>query len=47
MHGIPGSRVLADGDLVSVDFGAIVDGWHGDSAITFGIGELVARGVAR
>ena len=40
VHGIPGDRVLADGDLVSVDFGAIVDGWHGDGAITFGVGEL-------
>ena len=39
-HGIPGDRVLAAGDLVSVDFGAIVDGWHGDGAITFGVGEL-------
>ncbi len=39
VHGIPGERVLADGDLVSVDFGAIVDGWHGDSAISFSIGE--------
>jgi methionyl aminopeptidase len=34
VHGIPGPRVLADGDVVSVDCGAIVDGWHGDSAIT-------------
>ena len=40
VHGIPGDRVLAAGDLVSVDFGAIVDGWHGDGAITFGVGEL-------
>ena len=40
VHGIPGRRVLADGDLVSVDFGVSVDGWHGDSAITFGIGKL-------
>jgi methionyl aminopeptidase len=40
VHGIPGDRVLADGDLVSVDFGVSKDGWHGDSAITFGIGEL-------
>ncbi|MFT3861719.1 type I methionyl aminopeptidase [Micropruina sp.] len=39
VHGIPGERVLADGDLVSVDFGAIVDGWHGDSALSFVIGE--------
>ena len=34
VHGIPGDRVLRDGDLVSIDCGAIVDGWHGDSAIT-------------
>ncbi|WP_454228786.1 type I methionyl aminopeptidase [Propioniciclava flava] len=40
VHGIPGDRVLAAGDLVSVNFGAIVDGWHGDGAITFGVGEL-------
>lgn len=40
VHGIPGDRVLAEGDLVSVDFGAIVDGFHGDGAITFGVGTL-------
>ena len=40
VHGIPGPRALEEGDLVSVDFGAIVDGWHGDGAITFGVGEL-------
>jgi methionyl aminopeptidase len=34
VHGIPGSRVLEPGDVVSVDCGAIVDGWHGDSAMT-------------
>lgn len=34
VHGIPGSRVLEAGDLISVDCGAIVDGWHGDAAIT-------------
>lgn len=34
VHGIPGERVLQPGDLVSVDFGAIVDGWHGDAAFT-------------
>lgn len=43
VHGIPGHRVLADGDLVSVDCGAIVDGWHGDAAITFAIGEVDQR----
>lgn len=40
VHGIPGERVLHAGDLVSVDFGAIVAGWHGDSAITFGVGDV-------
>ncbi|WP_298456361.1 type I methionyl aminopeptidase [uncultured Cellulomonas sp.] len=34
VHGIPGPRVLEPGDVVSVDCGAIVDGWHGDSAMT-------------
>ena len=34
VHGIPGPRVLQPGDLVSIDCGAIVDGWHGDSAVT-------------
>ena len=42
VHGIPGDRVLAAGDLVSVDFGASIDGWHGDGAISFGVGELAA-----
>lgn len=43
VHGIPSSaEVLAPGDLISIDCGAIVDGWHGDAAITFGIGQLVA-----
>ncbi|HET7477181.1 MAG TPA: type I methionyl aminopeptidase [Dermatophilaceae bacterium] len=34
VHGVPGARVIQDGDLVSVDCGAIVDGWHGDAAIS-------------
>lgn len=38
VHGIPGPRVLAAGDLVSVDCGAIVDGWHGDAAFTTVLG---------
>ncbi|MBC9955927.1 type I methionyl aminopeptidase [Yimella sp. cx-51] len=38
VHGIPGARVLRNGDLVSIDCGAIVDGWHGDSAITLIVG---------
>src|SRR6188472_1629834 len=40
VHGIPGDRVLADGDVVSIDCGAIVDGWHGDSAITVALGAV-------
>lgn len=41
VHGIPAADVvLAEGDLVSIDCGAILDGWHGDSAWTFGVGEL-------
>lgn len=39
VHGIPGQRVLRDGDIVSIDGGAIVDGWHGDSARTVLVGE--------
>lgn len=38
VHGIPGSRVLHEGDLLSVDCGAIVDGWHGDAAISVIVG---------
>lgn len=38
VHGIPGARVLAEGDLISIDCGAIVDGWHGDAAISVIVG---------
>lgn len=38
VHGVPGDRVLQDGDLVSIDCGAIVDGWHGDAALTLVVG---------
>ena len=38
VHGIPGSRVLHEGDLLSIDCGAIVDGWHGDAAISVIVG---------
>lgn len=42
VHGIPSAtETLASGDLVSIDCGAILDGWHGDSAITFGVGPLI------
>ena len=39
VHGIPGGRVLQEGELLSVDCGAIVDGWHGDAAVTVPVGE--------
>jgi methionyl aminopeptidase len=39
VHGIPGARVIEDGDVVSIDCGAIVDGWHGDAALTVAVGE--------
>lgn len=42
VHGIPSaSELLTDSDLVSIDCGAILDGWHGDSAVTFGVGTLI------
>jgi methionyl aminopeptidase len=40
VHGIPGSRRLRDGDIISVDVGAILDGYHGDSAWTYGVGQI-------
>lgn len=43
VHGIPGDRVLDEGDIISVDCGAVVDGWHGDAAYTAGIGEISAE----
>ncbi len=43
VHGIPGARVLEDGDLVSIDCGAIVDGWHGDAALSVPVGEISAE----
>jgi methionyl aminopeptidase len=42
IHGIPGPRMLAAGDVVSIDCGAIVDGWHADSAVTFVLGDAGA-----
>ena len=40
VHGIPGSRRLQDGDLVSLDFGVRYDGYYGDSAFTLPVGEV-------
>jgi methionyl aminopeptidase len=38
VHGIPGTRVIKEGQVVSIDAGAIIDGWHGDAARTFVVG---------
>lgn len=43
VHGFPGKRVLNEGDIIAVDIGAIVDGWHGDSAWTYGVGRISAE----
>ena len=42
VHGIPSAdELLVAGDLVSIDCGAVLDGWHGDSAGTFGVGDII------
>ncbi len=40
IHGIPGPQVIKEGDIVSVDVGAYIDGYHGDSCKTFAVGEI-------
>jgi methionyl aminopeptidase len=40
VHGIPGSYRLKEGDIVSIDCGAIIEGYHGDAAFTMGIGDI-------
>lgn len=40
VHGIPGSRVLREGDIISIDIGANIHGFHGDSAWTYPVGKL-------
>ena len=40
VHGIPNERKFVEGDIISIDFGAIVDGWHGDSAFSIGVGVI-------
>jgi methionyl aminopeptidase len=40
VHGIPGQTILREGDVVSIDFGAIYDGFQGDAAVTVGIGKI-------
>ena len=39
VHGVPGERVLVEGDLLSIDCGAVVEGWHGDAAVSVVVGE--------
>src|ERR1700744_5989140 len=47
VHGIPRpDRRLADGDIISIDCGAIVNGWHGDAALTVGVGTSTAEHAA-
>jgi methionyl aminopeptidase len=43
VHGIPDHQVLADGDIISIDCGAVVDGYHGDAAFTAGVGAVDAE----
>jgi methionyl aminopeptidase len=40
VHGIPGDRVLKEGDIVSLDFGVVYQGYHGDAAVTVGVGQI-------
>ncbi|MDD2963431.1 MAG: type I methionyl aminopeptidase [Bacteroidales bacterium] len=46
VHGIPSHRELKDGDIVSVDCGVVMNGYYGDSAFTFAVGEVDAKVVA-
>jgi methionyl aminopeptidase len=43
VHGIPGARVLQEGDIVAIDFAASYKGWHADSAITVAVGEVASE----
>lgn len=40
VHGIPGGRILQEGDIISIDCGAFIDGFHGDAARTFPVGRI-------
>lgn len=40
IHGIPGNQRLKNGDIIGIDIGAYIDGYHGDSANTYGVGEI-------
>ena len=43
VHGIPGKRRLREGEILSIDAGAIVEGWHADAAVTVPVGEVSAQ----
>lgn len=40
VHGIPGNRILNEGDIISIDVGVKLDGFHGDAAVTLGVGKI-------
>ena len=44
VHGIPGNYRLEEGDIISIDCGAIIEGWHGDAARTIPVGEISEEG---
>jgi len=44
VHGIPGPRVLQEGDIISIDVGAILNGYHGDAAVTLSVGQISQEG---
>ena len=46
IHGIPGNRMIREGDIVSIDVGAFYNGFHGDNAATFGAGKVSAEAQA-
>ena len=43
VHGIPSSRTLRNGDIISLDFGVVYDGFYGDAAVTYPVGEITSR----
>jgi len=43
VHGIPSSRALREGDIISLDFGVLYEGYYGDAAVTFPVGEITPR----
>jgi methionyl aminopeptidase len=43
VHGIPSDRVLQEGDIISVDVGVVLDGYHGDAAVTLPVGQISAE----